>query len=155
DVQAALGNGTALEERDWWSRTAWLIALLTGDIAKAKLLRERGADPAALGRCGCPPLFYAIRGNHPEMLRWLLKEGADVHQSDEFGTTALIEAVENDDLECVEILLDAGAAVDTNCNGTALSRATSRETIMRLLDAGADPADADHRVILGLQATES
>src|SRR5690242_47874 len=57
DVHTALAQG-ALEERDFWSRTAWLIALLTGDVAKAQLLRERGADPAARGRCGQPPLFY-------------------------------------------------------------------------------------------------
>ncbi|MBV9124038.1 MAG: ankyrin repeat domain-containing protein, partial [Planctomycetes bacterium] len=154
DVQAALANDPAIEERDWWERTAWLIALLTGDISKAKLLRERGAEPTACGRCGCPPLFYAIRGHHPDMLRWLLREGADVHQTDEFGTTALMEAVENDDLNCVEILLNAGANVEINAHGTAISRAGSREIIMRLLAAGADPADADQRVILGLRATD-
>lgn len=152
DVQAALAQGAALEERDWWSRTAWLIALLTGDIGKARLLRGRGADPDARGRCGCPPLFYAIQGRHPDILRWLLRAGADVHQSNEFGTTALMEAVENDDLECVEILLDAGADVEAIAKGTALSRASSRDIIMRLLDAGANPADAYQRVILGLQA---
>jgi ankyrin repeat protein len=153
DVQAALANGPALEVRDWWERTAWLIALLTGDTTKAKLLRERGADPTACGRCGCPPLFYAIKGHHLDLLRWLLREGADVHQTDEFGTTALIEAVGNDDLNCVEILLSAGANVETNANGTAIGRARSREIIMRLLAAGADSADADQRVILGLRAT--
>jgi ankyrin repeat protein len=150
DVRAALANEPALEERDWWGRTAWLIALLTGDIAKAKLLRERGADPTVCGRYGCPPLFYAIQGHHSDLLRWLLRKGADVHQTDEFGTTALIEAVGNDDLNCVEILLNAGANVETNANGTAIGRARSREIIMRLLTAGADPADADQRVILGL-----
>jgi len=153
DVQAALAQCAALEERDWWERTAWLIALLTGDIAKARSLRERGADPAARGRCGRPPLFYAIQGHHPEMLRWLLREGADVHQPDEFGTTSLIEAVEEDDLECVEILLNAGADIESNVNSTALSRASSHDVIMRLLNAGADPADANQRVILGLQAS--
>jgi hypothetical protein len=150
DVRTALEMGAALEVRDYWSRTAWLIAVLTGDIGKAKLLREWGADPKARGRCGCPPLFYAIRGHHPDVLRWLLEEGPDVHQVDEFGTTSLIEAVESDNLECVQILLDAGADVEVNAAGTALSRAGSREIIMRLLDAGADPADANQRVILGL-----
>lgn len=116
------------------------------------MLRERGAAPDVLGRCGCPPLFYAIQSHHADMLRWLLRVGADVHQSDEFGTTALMEAVQNNDLECVEILLGAGADVEANANGTALSQASSREIIMRLLDAGADPANADQRVVLGLRA---
>jgi ankyrin repeat protein len=153
DVQASLATDAALEDRDWWERTAWLIALLTGDIAKATLLREWGADPTARGRSDRPPLFYAIQGHQPDMLRWLLQEGADLRQSDKYGTTPLIEAVEEDDLECVDILLNAGADVEANANGTALSRAWSREIIMRLLDAGADPADANQRIILGLEAT--
>ncbi len=157
DVQAAIEKGVALEERDWWSRTAWLIAVLAGDIAKARLLREWGADPNARGRCGRPPLFYAIQGHHPEVLRWLLDSGADVYQSDEFGTTALTEAVDNDDLKCVDILLGTGVDVEANANGygTALNRARSRAIIMRLLDAGADPAELSYegqRLVLGLPA---
>jgi ankyrin repeat protein len=152
DVQAALARGADLEARDWWERTAWLIALLTGGLGKASLLRESGADVNARGRCGCPQLFYAIQGHHPQMLRWLLREGADVHQSNEFGTTPLMEAVEHDDLECVEALLGAGAEVGTKANGTALGRAKSREIILRLLDADADPADANQRALLGLSA---
>src|SRR5262245_36811123 len=111
DVQAALAQGAALEDRDFWSRTAWLIALLLGDLAKAKLLRERGADAEARGRCGYPPLFYAIQGHHPDVVRWLLAEGADVHQVNDFGSTALMEAVKYDDVACVEILLGAGADI--------------------------------------------
>jgi ankyrin repeat protein len=153
DVQAALTRGAALEERDWWERTAWLIALLTGDVAKAKLLRERGANPKARGCCGQPPLFYAIEGRHPDLVRWLLRTGADVHQTDEFGTTALMEAVGHDDLECVEMLLRAGADVEADVGGTALRRARSREIILRLLDAGGDPADANKHVLLGLEIT--
>jgi hypothetical protein len=87
------------------------------------------------------------------MLRWLLHEGADVHQRDNFGATALIEAVEHDDLECVQILLYAGADFEVDHNGTAMSRAHSRDIILRLLEAGADAAHisyAGQRVLLGL-----
>ena len=100
-------------------RSAVLIALLAGDISKARLLCDSGADPNARGLYGCSPLFYAIQGHHPEVLRWLLKEGSDVYQVDDFGMTALIEAVENDDLECVDILLDAGADVEANATSRA------------------------------------
>ncbi|MFN3653549.1 MAG: ankyrin repeat domain-containing protein [Armatimonadota bacterium] len=153
DVQAALVQGADLEARDYWSRTPWLIALLTGDIARASLLRDRGADPDARGHCGSPPLFYAIRGHHPEMLRWLLQHQADLHATDELGATPLMEAVEGDDLACVEILLDAGASVRASTGGTALTQAGSREMILRLLDAGADPASLSYegqRTVLGL-----
>src|SRR6185369_4190678 len=44
DVEAALADSSTLEEKDCWSRTAWLIAVRPGDIAKAKLLRDHGAD---------------------------------------------------------------------------------------------------------------
>lgn len=151
DVQRILDAQPELEARDWWSRTAWLIAILAGDAAKAALLRDHGAQTDVCGRCGLPPLFYAIHGHHPDMVRWLLQEGADVHQTSDHGSTALMEAVEYDDEACVSILLDAGAnvAVD-NGMGTALESATSRSIIMQLLEAGADPAHADHRAILGL-----
>ena len=57
----------------------------------------------------------------------------------------------------METLLAAGADVGTDANGTALSRAGSREIIRRLLDAGANPADLPHdgqRTLLGLGAVE-
>jgi ankyrin repeat protein len=152
DMKAVLDGGATLEDADWWSRTAWLIALLAGDISKAEALLARGANPNARGRSGKPPLFYAIEGHHADVLTWLLERGADVEQTDNFGTTALMEAVDEDDLECVEILLSAGADLDRDASGTALNRARTREIIKRLLDAGADPQSLSHegrRAILG------
>ena len=56
DVQAALGQGAVLEARDWWERTAWLLALLAGDLAKASCCASGArtrphAGAAAARRC--------------------------------------------------------------------------------------------------------
>jgi ankyrin repeat protein len=154
EVEALLRAGAALEDTDWWSRTAWLVALLVGDLEKAQLLRARGANIDARGRCGRPPLFYAIEGEHPELLRWLLEIGQDVEATDEFGDTALMTAVELDGAACVNVLLAAGADPDRMSDtGSALGRAGSQVIAKRLLDAGADPAELSsqgQRALIGL-----
>ena len=152
DVEARIQAGAPLEEVDWWSRTAWLVALLVGDIEKAKLLLDAGADPNVRGRCDMPPLFYAIHGHHPTVVSWLLQIGQPVDGTDEFGYTPLMQAVEHDDLDCARVLLAAGADVSRNTNGTVLSRAGTRAMATTLLDAGADPqhlAYEARRALLG------
>jgi hypothetical protein len=154
DVDRLARGGAALEETDWWSRTAWLVALLEGDLATARLLRDLGANVDARGRCGTPPLFYAIEGHHPEVVRWLLDIGQDVNQTDDFGATPLMAAVDSADMECVDVLLASGADVDRETDaGSVLSGAGTAEIAKRLLDAGADPrrlSQAGHRALCGL-----
>ena len=154
DVDQLLRDGAALEEIDWWERTAWLIALQSGDLAKCKLLRDHGANIQACGRCRKPPLHYPIDSHHPHVLRWLIELGLDIEHADEFGTTPLIEAAEYDDLDCVEILLAAGASIEHEHNGSAALGHTRSAAIMRrLLAAGANPKDLSHesrRALLGL-----
>jgi ankyrin repeat protein len=136
DVKSALAAGPELESRDGWSRTAFLTAILAGDLEKAELLRAAGADVTAVGHCGAPPHFYAVRGLHAAMARWLIELGADVGRTDDFGGTALMEAVLYRDIECVNVLLAAGADVSIDVNGTALSRTFDAKIALRLLDAG-------------------
>ena len=152
DVQAQF-EGAALEEIDWWERTAWLLALQSGEIIKAQFLLERGASRDATGRCGKPALFYAIESHHAPMLCWLLEIGMDVEQTDQFGATPLMTAVAHENLPALDILLKAGADVN-RCNDgqTALSAARERGVAMRLLDAGADPSQLStegKRTLLG------
>lgn len=151
----ALAIGPSLEEVDWWERTAWLIAIQTGELPKALLLLERGANPDARGRCGKPPLHYAVENHHPSMLGWLLELGLDVEQTDDFGVTPLMAAVQCADAECVDVLLQAGADVarERAVGQTALSDAGTPAIAMRLLEAGADPRHLAHegrRTLLGL-----
>jgi ankyrin repeat protein len=157
DVAAEIAGGmAALETRDSWSRTPWLVAVLTGDIAKAELLHDAGADTKACGHCGVPPLHFAVHGGHQEMVRFLLDHGAGVDQMNEFGATGLMEAVERDDLPCVELLLAAGADVHAVAIYSVLERATSRAMARRLLEADADPSQLSfeaRRAIIGLGAS--
>lgn len=153
DMKTVFANGAELENRDGWSRTAWLLAIHTGEIAKAQWLLAQGADPQVCGSCNQPPLFYAIQSHSPEMLQWLLDQGADVHQSDQFGCTAIVEAVRKDDIKCLEILIRAGADWNSESCGVLLPEAHSRAMILRLLEAGADPAGAKQRVLFDLNST--
>ncbi len=157
DVERLATGGAPLEETDWWERTAWLVALLAGELAKAQLLRDLGADVDARGRCGQPPLFYAIEGHHPEIVRWLLDIGQDLEQKDEFDGTALMCAVECADLECAKVLLGAGADVNYESKtDSVLYHAETKEIAKLLLDAGADPrhlSQAGRRALCGLGGT--
>jgi ankyrin repeat protein len=152
DVRRELDAGPALEATDWWHRTAFLIALVTGDMSKIELLYERGANADITAPLG-PALFHAIDGHHPHVVQWLLDVGADVDQADSSGVTALMHAADEDDAACAGVLLAAGADVDRFVFGTALSRARSRAVVERLIAAGADPASLTNegrRAVLGL-----
>ena len=156
DVRREIGAGAALESSDWWARTPWLLAIQAGDLAKARLLRERGANLSARGRCGKPALFYAIESHHTAMLGWLLETGISISDTDEFGTTPLMYAADNDNEAALALLLQAGADVQYDKDGqTALSHARTRAVAALLLDAGANPADLPftaRRGFLGLPA---
>lgn len=158
DMQAALdtlrAEGGSLEACDWWERTAWLVAVQTGDVAKARWLADQGANTSACGRCGKPTLFYAVQGRHTAMLQWLLDTGHDVELTDSFGATALMEAAEHGHDEGVRLLVGAGARLERECpSGTALAHVTHAPQARLLLALGADPAqlnDEARRDLLGL-----
>ena len=154
DMQAALAQGGLLEGQDWWERTAWLVALQLGDVDKARWLADQGANTAACGRCGKPPLVYAVEGRHTAMLQWLLAPGHDVELTDSFGRTALMEAASHGHEEGVRLLVAAGARLERECHGgTALANATRAPQARLLLALGADPAqlsDEARRDLLGL-----
>src|ERR1700738_287739 len=90
------------------------------------------------------------------MLKWLLEIGTDIRQTDDFGHTPLITAVEYCNEDSIDILLKAGVDVNQKCDsGTALSYARTREIAMQLMKVGADPLDLTsegRREILGYPA---
>ena len=79
-----------------------------------------------------------------KMVKYLIKNGADVNAVDEFGWTALMHICARGCKEIAETLLENGANVNAQnaCGGTALMNACSNgnnlELIKLLLDSGAD-----------------
>ena len=158
DVEAE-ADSADLEARDFWERTAWLVAVSGGDIEKASFLRDRGADVRARGRCAKPALFDAIETHRPAMLAWLLAIGIDPGDVDQFGDSALSQAAQHGNLDAIDQLLAVGMPVDgvpsdgSRDGMTPLWHAVDAATAQRLLDAGADPQQLQHeqrRLLLGL-----
>ena len=81
DVAACLDAGADLEQRDFWSRTPWMLAVLTGDIEMAATLRGRGADVGARTHIGMSALHYAAEEGLAHMLEWLITNGADIEET--------------------------------------------------------------------------
>ncbi len=76
---------------------------------------------------GSTPLMWATYNADHEMVRALLKRGAQANVTNRYGDSALAEAVKLGDVELVHMLLEAGAGADSpNQDGeTALMLASS------------------------------
>ncbi|MCO5297042.1 MAG: ankyrin repeat domain-containing protein [Fimbriimonadaceae bacterium] len=101
---------------------------------------------AELSPDGFTPLCLAVAFGHPEVAKALIEAGADPNQRSEAlgGVAPLHSAVFGRNLECLRVVLDAGAEVDAPQEGgfTALHGAAQnghREAARLLIDRGADP----------------
>lgn len=141
DCQTALAHTTDLEARDrLWERTAFLLAICTGEVQKAALLLQAGARLDVKAHCGRTNLMHAMENNRAPKVQWLLDRGADMHAVDDFATTALIEAAREGAADCVAVLLRAGARneAETGKHDAPIDQATNIATVHVLLAAGAD-----------------
>jgi len=107
------------------------IAAQVGDARIVELLLDHGADvnvremdlynereqlpgvpvPGAIRWRNQIPLMLAVRGGNLEVVRVLLKRGAQVDLVDIYGETALCWAVFNGDVAMVELLIEHGADI--------------------------------------------
>ena len=97
------------------------LAVIGGDINKIEALTEADADASALHSDGNPLLYHAILlpSGYNEV-RYLIRGGADVNAIDAQGNTLLSTAVEKDDLNIIDALIDGGAGQAPICNAIAL-----------------------------------
>ncbi|XP_062368319.1 B-cell lymphoma 3 protein homolog [Cinclus cinclus] len=103
-----------------------------------------GIFESPLPHPGLTPLHVAVASGSRESVLVLLEHGADVDAVDiKSGRSALLHAVENDDLEMAELLLQRGASVNAQSYAgcTALHAAAGRgllRLLRLLLRCGAD-----------------
>jgi ankyrin repeat protein len=101
-------------------------AAMDGSLRRMQLLRLAGAKVNARGNC-CLPLFIAAGEGRLEIVRYLLDQNADVNAPENFGNTALSEAVYNNHSAVAKELLFRGAEVNAvGEGGTALDIALAR-----------------------------
>lgn len=126
-------------------------AVRAGDLEQVQTLLKAGVSPSAAAGAGAAPILIAAsRGKH-DIARALLARGADsnARYAAYYDATALMLAVNNRDAAMLQLLLDAGAAVNlVDSNGDpALNWACFYGDLGAadlLLRHGADPTLVGH-----------
>jgi ankyrin repeat protein len=131
-LELLLDAGADVDSPNLEGQTALMAVARTGNVEAAELLLDNGADVnAAEGWGGQTALMWAAARNHADMIDILVEHGAEVDKrgvdrnwerrvtseprvKEMFtgGFTALLYAVRENCLACVERLLDAGADIN-------------------------------------------
>lgn len=134
----------ACGERDEYTPLGAAVARRDATAVFA-LLEETDADPNGFGSAGWAPLHLAARRAGPEVVRALLRAGADRDGRDRRkGWTPLLHAIHMRNRPAVRALLEAGAEVDRRSeNGVTplfMAAGYGMDGVVRgLLERGADP----------------
>lgn len=139
-----LQKGAKRDERDSLGDGLIHSVDLRGDLAMLQLLMKAGAAINDVSGDGSWPLSSACQQGNAAAVEFLLRAGADPNLTST-GETALFAAVSANSLECVRLLVQAGADVNAvDCDGwTCLFHLRSESVANCLLEQGADPGIAD------------
>ncbi|MFW5693983.1 MAG: ankyrin repeat domain-containing protein [Alkalispirochaeta sp.] len=112
-VRNEVEAGVPVESTDYRDKTPLLMAAEQGrmDIVRY-LVEEAEADVNATtpeSRGEITPLRYAITNEDYEMVRYLVRNGADVNQANRAGWTPIMTAARTGNREILGFLLDEGA----------------------------------------------
>jgi ankyrin repeat protein len=155
-VQTLIASGADVNAIGSCGRTALSLAIQGGHIPVIQALLDAGADPNLSdetddGLAANSPLMEAastfFATNRAEMVRLLLKWGANINQQDATGNTALMCAIDCSDMDVFEALVTAAGVdldIKDNEGNTALMRVAHRrelsKAVHRLKEAGASEA---------------
>ncbi|CCX08583.1 ankyrin repeat-containing domain protein [Pyronema domesticum] len=98
------------------------------DTVVRMLLERHNVDVNSKGGIALQtPLLHACMGGHSEVVRLLLKNGAEMHSRGKYGRAALITVSMKGYRECAQMLLDKGAGVDSRLGGVTALELAARE----------------------------
>ena len=83
------------------------VAISKGDLAKVQQLVEIGVDVNKKDERGKTPLMYAILFNQPQIVSFLIRNGADYRAEDSNGLTILDYAEKSKSEEILKLVNDA------------------------------------------------
>ena len=143
------------QEYDDYVSDGWrlLYAADTGDEKTVRWLIEEGVDPDFKNYEGVTALMLASQAGFENIVRILLRHGADVNlSSDYYRVSPLISAVRNDYLRVAELLLRNGAEInhDDNWGRKAIHYAVMNNYIATTDMLIYYNADIDHKDAYGL-----
>lgn len=146
EVIGLLRKGLDINTADRDGSSLLAIAARTGNLELIEFLLNNRGSLERRNRYGDTPLLLAVSQNHGEVVRRLVKAGADINPA---GWTPLHYAIYGNRLDLARFLVDQGAKLDLRApNGrTALMLATQQaqlETVRWLVNAGADLSVKDY-----------
>ena len=132
-------------------RDSWLDAAREGNIAKIKLMLQKGFNIETTTDSGNTALKIAAKKNHKELAEFLISQGAEVNSRNrKRHSTPLHAAAKRGRLGIVKLLIKNGAMLDakTKNRQTPLHLAAKKDralVVEELLSAGASLEPIDQR----------
>lgn len=115
------------------------------DVAHLNIIKKSidDGDDVNMDVCGSIAIIWAASRNYTEVVKMLIKAGADMNIKNKYNNSALIGSVFNDHFESTKVLINAGADINTQDGGdrTPLIYASlhNKLNIVKLLiEAGSD-----------------
>ncbi len=138
-VRFLLSNKAGVNRRNRFGDTASLLAAVKGNLPALQLLHASGGQ---LAPGGWSALHYAVFGEDPEVLAWVIAQQPKLDARAPNGQTALMLAAKAGKLAFVKLLIDADADMDLADfeGGTAIgmaSKAGHSEIVDYLRSVGA------------------